>query len=90
MGRTHLPPGGWADLARRSDVEHEAALLRSEIGALRVEMNGRFAEVTGSMSSLAGELRTELQSAIAAQTRWMVTVLVVLGALYTTVNVLAR
>jgi hypothetical protein len=79
----HLPPAGWSDLARRSDVEHEAALLRSEIGAMRVDL-------TAGMASLAGELRTQLQAAIAAQTRWMLTVLVVLGALYTTVNVLAR
>lgn len=90
----HLPPAGWADLARSSDVEHETALLRLEIGTLRAEMSGEFtalrAEMTGGMSTLAEQLRTEIQTAIAAQTRWMVSVLLVLGALYTTVTILGR
>jgi hypothetical protein len=123
----HLPPAGWGDLARRSDVEHETALLRLEIGTLRAEMSGEFtalrgemsgeftalraemsgeftavrgemsgeftslrSEMTGGMSTLAEQLRTEIQTAIAAQTRWMVSVLLVLGALYTTVTILGR
>jgi hypothetical protein len=101
----HLPPAGWTDLARRSDVEHETALLRLEIGTLGTEMRGEFAavraemagefatvraEMAGGFAAVRAELRMEIQAAVAKQTRLMLTMLVVLGALYTTVNVLGR
>jgi hypothetical protein len=77
-------------MARRSDVEHETGLLRAEFGALRAEIAGEFAAVRAEMATMGAELRGEIQRAAAAQTRLMLTVLVVLGALCTTVNVLAR
>lgn len=119
----HLPPAGWGELARRTDVEHETALLRLEIGTLREEMRGEFAAVRaetagefasvraetaggfasvraemaggfaaarGELAAVRAELGTQIQSAMVTQTRWMVAVLLALGALFTTVNALGH
>jgi hypothetical protein len=93
----HLPPAGWSDLARRSDVEHETGLLRgdmgtlrAEIGTLRAEMAGEFRSVRAEMAAMEAGLRGEIQKAAASQTRWMVTLVVMLGALYTTVSALGH
>ena len=109
-----LPPAGWSDLARRGDVEHETALLRGEMAALRGELRGEMeslrvelrgdmaalrAELRGDMTALRAELRgdmaalraglsADLSAAVAAQTRWLVTVLTVLAALFTTATIL--
>jgi hypothetical protein len=51
-----LPPVGWADVARRSDVD-----------ALRAELKGEVAELRGEMSELRGEmalLRADLSGRI--------------------------
>ena len=131
---SHLPPAGWAELARRSDVEHETALLRAdlataraetsaessrvgseirtELGAVRTELKDDMAilrtELKDDMAILRTELkddmaslRTELKDAMASlrielkgdmvtQTRWMISVLGVLGAIYTAANMLTR
>jgi hypothetical protein len=54
-----LPPVGWADVARQSDlvaVRGEMAQLRGEMGELRGEMR----ELRGEMGELRGELKGEL------------------------------
>ena len=57
----HLPPVGWTDLARTSDVESSRLLLKSEIVELRTELKGEIAE-----------LRTDMVDRFAAQTKWFV------------------
>ncbi|MCA1844949.1 MAG: DUF1640 domain-containing protein, partial [Actinobacteria bacterium] len=45
----HLPPVGWAEVATKSDLRTEVALLRSELRAeiaeLRTELKGDIAEL---------------------------------------------
>ena len=45
----HLPPVGWADVARRSDVDHLGETLRAEfrsgLDGLRADMHREFGEV---------------------------------------------
>ena len=66
-----LPPLGWADVARQSDV----VAIRGEMTHLRGELKGEMAELRGEMAELRGEfgklkrefaeLRGELKAEIA-------------------------
>lgn len=55
-----LPPVGWADVARRSDVDHLGERLRAEFRAelhgLRAEMHREFGEVRNEI----GQVREEI------------------------------
>lgn len=51
-----LPPVGWADVARRSDIIG----LRSQMAAFGAELRGQMAELRGQMAELRGELRGEI------------------------------
>ena len=42
----YLPPAGWTDLARTSDIISSQLVLRGEIAELRTEMVDRFASQT--------------------------------------------
>jgi hypothetical protein len=54
----HLPPTGWADLVRRTDLDHAVGELRSE-----------FAVVRSEMAAMESRLREEIHRSAAAQTR---------------------
>ena len=58
-----LPPVGWADLARQSDlvaIRGEMGELRGEMGQLRGEMGELRAELRGEMGGLRGEVTAEI------------------------------
>ena len=51
-----LPPVGWADVARRSDL----VAIRGEMAELRAELKGEMAGIRGEMADLKTELRGEM------------------------------
>jgi hypothetical protein len=54
-----LPPVGWADLARQSDlvaVRGEIAEARGEVARLRGELKGEMAEVRGEIAKLSARI----------------------------------
>ncbi|MGI8777608.1 MAG: hypothetical protein ACR2LJ_09550 [Acidimicrobiales bacterium] len=59
-----LPPVGWADVARASDVESLGIHLRGEMAELRSELCGEMvglrSELRGEMAELRSELRGEM------------------------------
>jgi hypothetical protein len=58
-----LPPVGWADVARQSDlvaVRGEMAHLRGEVAGLRGEMAELRGELKGEMAELRAELKGEM------------------------------
>ena len=70
-----LPPVGWADVARQSDlvaVRGEMAQLRGEMAELRGEMAELRAEVKGEIAELRGEVRAQLPRLIAANIASMI------------------
>ena len=54
-----LPPVGWADVARQSDIaalRGEMAELRGEMAELRAELRGEMAELRAHVDSLVPKL----------------------------------
>ena len=55
----HLPPTGWADVARKSDIDHLAALMDARfagvdyrIDSFETRLDARFAAVDARMNGL--------------------------------------
>ena len=90
----HLPPTGWGDVARRSDVAGLQVLTKKDIDMLRISMSGEMqelrAEMRGEMQELRAEMRGEMQALrlemhvlFNKQLKWLVGVVITAQALGT-------
>ena len=90
----HLPPTGWGDVARRSDVAGLQVLTKKDIDMLRISMGGEMqelrAEMRGEMQELRAEMRGEMQALrlemhvlFNKQLKWLVGVVITAQALGT-------
>lgn len=72
----YLPPAGWIDLARRSDLDQ-----------LESRMNAKFAAVDTKFA----ELRADMNDKFSSQTRWfMASQLVLVGAVIGSITTIAH
>lgn len=65
----YLPPVGWADVARRSDIEHLAAMTRSELATATAQLRAEAANTTGELRQEIAQLGTDLRREIAGTAR---------------------
>jgi len=94
----HLPPTGWGDVARRSDVADLRVLttkdmeivriaLTSDMQMLGAELRGEMqelrTELRGDMQALRLELHTEMHMLFNKQLKWLVGVVISAQALGT-------
>jgi hypothetical protein len=73
-----LPPVGWADVARQSDlvaVRGEMAQIRGEMAGIRgevAELRGELGGVRGEIAELRGEIKTQVPKLYAANLASMI------------------
>jgi hypothetical protein len=83
----HLPPTGWGDVARRSDVADLRVLTTKDMEIVRIaltsEMQMLGAELRGDMQALRLELHTEMHMLFNKQLKWLVGVVISAQALGT-------
>jgi hypothetical protein len=61
----YLPPVGWADIARQSDLDAQRVLLSRDIASLTTEMTSEFAAIRSELTSEFAAVRSEIRAEIA-------------------------
>jgi hypothetical protein len=95
---SHLPPVGWADVARKSDIDALATMTAQHFDALATASAQHFDALAGDIDALASgtkrdiesagdKLRAEFYQSQAAQTRTLV--IAMMAATFTTITAVA-
>lgn len=79
----YLPPTGWGDVARRSDVAGLQVLTKKDIDMLRISMGGEMQALRLEMQALRLEMRSEMHMLFSQQLKWLVGVVITAQALGT-------
>ena len=83
----HLPPTGWGDVARRSDVADLRVLTTKDLEMVRIaltsDMQALRAELRGEMSVLRADMRSEMHMLFNKQLKWLLGVVISAQALGT-------
>src|SRR3954468_9974708 len=61
----HLPPSGWGDVARRSDLDHLERVLGLELAAFRAHLQGQIGSLRADMDGQIGSLRSDMRAEMA-------------------------
>jgi len=79
----HLPPTGWGDVARRSDVADLRVLTTKDLEMVRVALTSDMQALRGEMSVLRADMRSEMHMLFNKQLKWIVGVVISAQALGT-------
>lgn len=79
----HLPPTGWGDVARRSDVAGLQVLTKKDIDMLRISISGDMEALRMEMQALRLEMRSEMHVLFNQQLKWLVGLVITAQALGT-------
>lgn len=79
----HLPPTGWGDVARRSDVADLRVLTTKDLEMVRIALTSDMQALRGEMGVLRADMRSEMHMLFSKQLKWLVGVVITAQALGT-------